>query len=48
MYTFEMEYQILVDNNLLLIVLELENYQWIFQDDSAPSTPVSTDKIVEI
>ena len=38
----------ILDNNLLLVVLKLENYQWIFQDDSAPGTPVSTDKIVEI
>jgi hypothetical protein len=26
----------ILDNNLLLVVLKLENYQWIFQDDSAP------------
>jgi hypothetical protein len=32
---------------LLLVVLKLENYQWISQDDSAPGTPVSTDKILE-
>ena len=38
----------ILDNNLLPIVLKLENYQWIFQDDSAPGTPVHTDKIVEI
>ena len=37
----------ILDNNLLLVVLKLENYQWISQDDSAPGTPVSTDKIVE-
>jgi hypothetical protein len=24
------------DNNLLPVVLKFENYQWIFQDDSAP------------
>ena len=37
----------ILDNNLLLVVLKLENYQWISQDDSAPGTPVSTDKIVQ-
>ena len=37
----------ILDNNLLPVVLKFENYQWIFQDDSAPSTPVRTDKIVE-
>ena len=37
----------ILDNNLLLVVLKLENYQWISQDDSAPGTSVSTDKIVE-
>ena len=37
----------ILDNNLLPIVLKLENYQWIFQDDSVPGTPVRTDKIVE-
>ena len=42
------KYTDILDNNLLLVVLKLENYQWIFQDDSAPGTPVSTDKIVEI
>ena len=42
------KYIAILDNNLLLVVLKLENYQWIFQDDSAPCTPVSTDKIVEI
>jgi hypothetical protein len=26
----------ILDNNLLLVVLKLENYQWISQDDSAP------------
>jgi hypothetical protein len=25
----------------------IENYQWIFQDDSAPGTPVLANKIVE-
>ena len=37
----------ILDNNLLSVVLKLENYQWIFQDDSAPGTPVRKDKIVE-
>ena len=37
----------ILDNNLLPAVLKFENYQWIFQDDSAPGTPVRTDKIVE-
>ena len=35
------------DNNRLPVALKFENYQWIFQDDSAPGTPVRTDKIVE-
>jgi hypothetical protein len=34
-------------NNRLPVVLKFQNYQWIFQDDSAPGTPVLTDKIVE-
>jgi hypothetical protein len=37
----------ILDNNLLPAVLKFENYQWIFQDDSAPGTLVRTDKIVE-
>ena len=37
----------ILDNNRLPVVLKFENYQWIFQDDSAPSIPVCTDKIVE-
>ena len=37
----------ILDNNRLPVVLKLENYQWIFQDDSAPGTPVHIDKIVE-
>jgi hypothetical protein len=37
----------ILDNNLLPVLLKFENYQWIFQDDSAPGTPVRTDKIVE-
>jgi len=37
----------ILDNNLLPIVLKLENYQWLLQDDSAPGIPVRTDKIVE-
>ena len=37
----------ILDNNRLPVVLKFENYQWIFQDDSAPGTPVFTDKIVE-
>ena len=41
------KYKDILDNNLLLVVLKLENFQWIFQDDSAPGTPVSTYKIVE-
>jgi hypothetical protein len=59
MHTLEMAYQILVtainsvkcvdilDNNRLPVVLKFENYQWIFQEDSAPGTPVHIDKIVE-
>jgi hypothetical protein len=35
------------DNNRLPVALKFENYQWIFQDDSAPGTPVRTDKILE-
>ena len=35
------------DNNILPVVLKFENYQWIFQEDSAPGTPVRTDTIVE-
>jgi hypothetical protein len=26
----------ILDNNRLPVVLKFENYQWIFQDDSAP------------
>jgi hypothetical protein len=26
----------ILDNNCLPVVLKFENYQWIFQDDSAP------------
>jgi hypothetical protein len=37
----------ILDNNRLSVVLKFENYQWIFQDDSAPGTPVHIDKIVE-
>ena len=37
----------ILDNNILPVVLKFENYQWIFQDDSTPGTPVRTDKIVE-
>ena len=37
----------ILDNNRLPVVLKFENYQWIFQDDSVPGTPVHTDKIVE-
>ena len=37
----------ILDNNRLPVILKFENYQWIFQDDSAPGTPVRTDKIVE-
>ena len=37
----------ILDNNLLPAVLKFENYQWIFQDDSSPGTPVHTDKTVE-
>jgi hypothetical protein len=37
----------ILDNNRLQVVLKFENYQWIFQDDSAPGTPVRIDKIVE-
>jgi hypothetical protein len=37
----------ILDKNLLLVILKFENYQWIFQDDSSPGTPVRTDKIVE-
>ena len=37
----------ILDNNLLPVVLKFEYYQQIFQDDSAPGTPVRTDKIVE-
>ena len=37
----------ILDNNLLPVVLRFENYQWIFQDDSSPGTPVRADKIVE-
>jgi hypothetical protein len=37
----------ILDNNLLPVVLKFENYQWIFQDDSALGTLVRTDKIVE-
>ena len=37
----------ILDKNLLLVILKFENYQWIFQDDSAPGTPVHIDKIVE-
>ena len=37
----------ILDNNILPVVLKFENYQWIFQDDSDPGTPVRTDKIVE-
>jgi hypothetical protein len=37
----------IIDNNSLPVVLKFENYQWIFQDDSAPGTPVHIDKIVE-
>jgi hypothetical protein len=37
----------ILDNNLLPAVLKFENYQWIFQDDSAPGTLVRTDKIVD-
>jgi hypothetical protein len=37
----------ILDNNLLPVLLKFENYQWIFQGDSAPGTPVRTDKIVE-
>ena len=37
----------ILDKNLLLVILKFENYQWIFQNDSSPSTPVHTDKIVE-
>ena len=36
-----------LDNNRLPVILKFENYQWIFQDDSAPGTPVHIDKIVE-
>ena len=37
----------ILDNNRLQVILKFENHQWIFQDDSAPGTPVRTDKIVE-
>ena len=37
----------ILDNNRLPVVLKFENYQWIFQEDSAPDIPVRTDKIVE-
>ena len=37
----------ILNNNRLPVVLKIENYQWIFQDDSAPGTPVLTNKIVE-
>jgi hypothetical protein len=37
----------ILDNNILPAVLKFENYQWIFQDDSAPGTLVRTDKIVD-
>jgi hypothetical protein len=37
----------ILDNNRLPVVLKFENYQWIFQDDSTPGTPVHIDKIVE-
>jgi len=37
----------ILDNNRLPVVLQFENYQCIFQDDSAPNIPVRTDKIVE-
>jgi hypothetical protein len=33
------------DNNRLPVVLKFENYQWIFQDDSAPGTPVHIEKL---
>jgi hypothetical protein len=35
------------DNNRVQVVLKFQNYQWIFQDDSAPGTPVRTEKTVE-
>ena len=37
----------ILDTNLLPVVLKLQYYEWIFQDDSANVTPVRTDKIVE-
>ena len=37
----------ILDNNRFPVVLKFENYQWIFQDDSAPGIPVLTDTIVE-
>jgi hypothetical protein len=37
----------ILDNNILPVILKFKNYQWIFQDDSSPGTPVHTDKIVE-
>ena len=33
------------DNNRLPVVLKFENYQWIFQDDSAPGTPAVQTKL---
>ena len=33
---YSAKYIDILDNNLLLVVLKLENYQWIFQDDSTP------------
>jgi hypothetical protein len=37
----------ILDNNRLPVVLQFDNYQCIFQDDSASDIPVRTDKIVE-